>query len=143
VNRVPRAYAPDKTDEFTTKIEVKQRELEPWTAKISEKQSAIDVATSERDLLVEKATGAQTALEEARSSLKSLKEGDGSKQDEYEALKKEGVKVKRQLAEGESKIEVSDVAPLQVNGRADGQTHRTRYLSPGNDSERRGAPQQS
>ncbi len=85
---------------------MKQRELEPWTAKISEKQSAIDVATSERDLLAQKATGAQTALEEARANLKSLKEGDGSKQEEYEALEKEGAKVNKQVTESEGKIEV-------------------------------------
>jgi len=97
----------DKTDEFTTKIEVKQRELEPWTAKISEKQSAIDVATSERDLLAAKATAAQSALEDARNALQGLKEGDGTKQEEYEALKKEAVRVKKQLADGEAKVEVS------------------------------------
>lgn len=97
----------DKTDEFTTKIEDKQRELEPWTAKISEKQSAIDVATSERDLLAQKATGAQQALEEARANLEKLRNGDGAKQEEYEALKKEAIKVKKQLVASEEKIEVS------------------------------------
>jgi structural maintenance of chromosome 4 len=96
----------DKTDEFTTKIEDKQRELEPWTAKISEKQSAIDVATSERDLLAQKATGAQQALEEARANLDKLRDGDGAKQEEYEALKKEAVKVKKQLAAAEENIQV-------------------------------------
>ncbi|RSH93703.1 hypothetical protein EHS25_006350 [Saitozyma podzolica] len=95
----------DKTDEFTTKIEDKQRELEPWTAKISEKQSAIDVATSERDLLAQKATGAQQALEEARANLDKLRDGDGAKQEEYEALKKEAVKVKKQLAAAEENIQ--------------------------------------
>jgi structural maintenance of chromosome 4 len=96
----------DKTDVFTSKIENKQRELEPWTTKISEKQSAIDVATSERDLLVQKASGAQTALQEARDSLEALKEGGGSKQEEYTALKKEAVTVKKQLGEGEGRLEV-------------------------------------
>jgi structural maintenance of chromosome 4 len=97
----------DKTDVFTSQIEAKQRELQPWTTKISDKQSAIDVATSERDLLSEKATGAQVALEEARTALKALKEGGGSKQDEFAALKKEGVLVKKQLQDGESRLEVS------------------------------------
>lgn len=97
----------DKTDEFTTKIEAKQRELEPWTAKISEKQSAIDVATSERDLLIQKATGAQTALDEAKESLKSLKEGGQGKQEQYAELKKEAAKVKKALAEKEQEFEVS------------------------------------
>ncbi|ORY34983.1 RecF/RecN/SMC N terminal domain-domain-containing protein [Naematelia encephala] len=95
----------DKTDVFTTQIEAKQRELEPWTAKISEKQSAIDVATSERDLLAEKAVGAQAALTEANAALKALREGDGNKQAEYEGLKKEAVKVKKQLADAEAKMQ--------------------------------------
>lgn len=112
----------DKTDVFTTKIEAKQRELEPWTAKISEKQSAIDVATSERDLLAQKASGAQTALEDARANLESLKAGDGSKQEEYGALEKEAAKVKKQLGESEAKVEVGpgglDTGP-RINSAAD------------------------
>lgn len=97
----------DKTDQFTTQIEAKQRELEPWTAKISEKQSAIDVATSERDLLVQKAEGAQAALAEARETLESLKQGGQGKHDEYAALKKEAAKVRKSLAEGEDKLQAS------------------------------------
>ncbi|CAD6578745.1 MAG: hypothetical protein TREMPRED_002256 [Tremellales sp. Tagirdzhanova-0007] len=95
----------DKTDVFTTKIEAKQRELEPWTAKISEKQSAIDIATSERDLLAQKATGAQATLQEAEANLTALKEGDCLKQEELGVLKKEAVRVKRQIAESEGKVE--------------------------------------
>jgi len=97
----------DKTDQFTTQIEVKQRELEPWTAKISEKQSAIDIATSERDALVSKATGAQTALEEARKNLEDLKAGGEGKQDSWKELKTEMAKTKRDLASAESQLEVS------------------------------------
>lgn len=97
----------DKTQGFTTQIEVKQRELEPWTAKISEKQSAIDVATSERDLLAEKASSAQTAYNEAKANLEKVKENDGGKKEEYENLKKEKVKAGRWLAEKEAALEVS------------------------------------
>lgn len=69
----------DKTHQFTTKIEAKQRELEPWTAKISEKQSLIDVATSERDLLAQKATGAQSSIEDAAAAIDALKDSDATK----------------------------------------------------------------
>ncbi len=68
-----------KTDEFTNKIEVKQRELEPWAAKISEKKSAIDVAESERKVLATKATALEQGLEQAKSDLAGLKENEGSK----------------------------------------------------------------
>lgn len=95
----------DKTDEFTTKIEAKQRELEPWAAKINEKQSAIDVAQSERDLLAQKATGAQEALEEAHAALQAVRDGDKSKHDEYASLKKEAAKAKKELADSEETLE--------------------------------------
>lgn len=94
----------DKTDEFTTQIEAKQRELEPWTAKISEKQSAIDVAQSERDLLAQKATSAQTALEEAEQNIQAIKEGGQAKRDEYKRLKKEAAAAKQELADAEEKL---------------------------------------
>jgi structural maintenance of chromosome 4 len=81
--------------------------LEPWTAKINEKQSLVDVATSERDALAQKATGMQTALEEARASLASLKEGDGSKHQESNDLKREAAKIQKELATKEANVEVS------------------------------------
>lgn len=96
-----------KTDHFTAQIEVKQRELEPWTAKISEKQSAMDVATSERDLLAAKAADALTALEEAKTNLEKIKAGDGSKQAEYERLKGEKKKAEAELKEKDSALQVS------------------------------------
>ena len=96
----------DKTDEFTVQIDAKQRELEPWTAKINEKQSLVDIATSERDALAQKATGMQTALEEARASLAALKEGDGSKQQESNDLKREAAKIQKELAAKEANVEV-------------------------------------
>jgi hypothetical protein len=37
-----------------------------------------------------------------------LKEGGGNKQDEYTAFKKEAVVVKKQIADGEGKLQVSD-----------------------------------
>lgn len=95
----------DKTDEFTTQIEAKQQELEPWTAKISEKQSAIDVAQSERDLLAQKATSAQDALEEAEQAITAIKENDQAKRDEYKRLKKEAAEAQKQLAAAEQKLE--------------------------------------
>ncbi|BEI96156.1 hypothetical protein CcaverHIS631_0111050 [Cutaneotrichosporon cavernicola] len=95
----------DKTDVFTTKIEVKQRELQPWTAKISEKQSAIDVAQSERDLLAQKATSVQTALEEAEQNIQTIKEGDHAKRDEYKRLKKEATVAKQELADAEAQLQ--------------------------------------
>lgn len=96
----------DKTDEFTTKIEIKQRELEPWTAKISEKQSAIDVAQSERDLLAQKATSAQSAFSDAEAGIIAARNYDKEKREEYSALKKEVAKAQKELAAAEQKLHV-------------------------------------
>jgi structural maintenance of chromosome 4 len=69
----------DKTDEFTTQIEQKQLELEPWTAKVSEKQSAIDVAVSEKSVLEARATAGQQAWTDAVARLEALTEGLSAK----------------------------------------------------------------
>jgi len=44
---------------------VKQKELQPWTAKINIEQAAIDVAMSEQDALARKATGLKDAVKQA------------------------------------------------------------------------------
>ena len=65
---------PDKTQVFHEQIEAKQKELQPWTAKINIKQAAIDVATSERDALAKKATGLKDAVTQAEGQLTQLQE---------------------------------------------------------------------
>jgi hypothetical protein len=78
--RLTRVFLPtDKTDEFTNKIEVKQRELEPWAAKISEKKSAIDVAESERKVLATKASAMEQGLAQAKVDLANLTANEAGK----------------------------------------------------------------
>ena len=64
------------------------------------------MATSERDLLAQKATGAAEALEDAKKALQKLQDSEGGKREKYEGLKKELSKTKRNLAEGEEKVQV-------------------------------------
>jgi hypothetical protein len=64
----------DKTKVFSDEIEKKQRELQPWTAKIQAKQTEVDVRISERDMLVKKGESVKQALEEAEASLQSLQD---------------------------------------------------------------------
>ena len=68
---------------------MKQKELEPWTAQVNAKQAEIDIAESERALLADKATGAQTAVDEAIASLEKLRADRGSKLALLEGHKKE------------------------------------------------------
>jgi len=65
----------DKTQTFHDQIEVKQKELQPWTSKINAKQAEIDIATSERDALIKKAEAAEEARKQAETNLDSL-QGD-------------------------------------------------------------------
>lgn len=69
----------DKTQVYHEQIEVKQRELQPWTAKINAKQSELDVATGERDMLVQKAEAAQKAVEDAQATLEQLQKDHEAK----------------------------------------------------------------
>jgi len=64
--------ATDKTDGFTSQIEALQLELEPWVAKINSRQSAVDVASSEKALLAGKAVAGQKALDAAHVALEEL-----------------------------------------------------------------------
>jgi structural maintenance of chromosome 4 len=62
---------------------VKQKELQPWTAKINKKQADIDIATSERDALVKKAEHAQEAIREAEAHLNTLQTDQDKKASHY------------------------------------------------------------
>jgi len=59
----------DKTQAFHDQIEVKQKELQPWMAKVNEKQTTIDIAQGERDALVQKAVVIEKAEKEAEEIL--------------------------------------------------------------------------
>lgn len=69
----------DKTQVFHDKIEIKQKELQPWTAKINSKQAEIDLATSERDMLAKKAEAVKVAHREAQEALEKLQEDQEAK----------------------------------------------------------------
>ena len=62
----------DKTQVFHDQIEVKQKELQPWTAQINSKRAEVDVATSERDALAKKAAVLKASSEEAEENLRTL-----------------------------------------------------------------------
>ena len=64
---------PDKTQAFHEQIELKQKELQPWTAKINAKQAEVDVAVSERDTLVKKVEAVKSARKEAQDALDGLR----------------------------------------------------------------------
>ena len=64
-----------KTEVFSTQIEELQADLQPWAAKIAQKQAGIDLATHERDLLTEKTDSIKAAIAEAEATLEKLEIG--------------------------------------------------------------------
>ncbi|KAJ3072602.1 hypothetical protein HDU98_003325 [Podochytrium sp. JEL0797] len=62
-----------KTQQFQTQIEQKQVELLPWVEKINDKQSKMDVAQSELDLLITRSEEAQSALATAKKHLEEFR----------------------------------------------------------------------
>ena len=71
-SRLIHSLCADKTQVFHDQIEVKQKELQPWKAKINAKQAEIDVATSERDMLEQKAEKVKQVFETAKEDLERL-----------------------------------------------------------------------
>jgi hypothetical protein len=63
----------DKTRSFHDQIEVKQKDLQPWTIKVNQKQAAIDLAKSERETLARKFEVVREAKEEAENTKTRLK----------------------------------------------------------------------
>ncbi|CED84437.1 smc protein [Phaffia rhodozyma] len=107
----------DKTAGFSNQIELKQRELEPWTAKISEKQALIDVAESERKLLREKANGLTEGVVEAEEGLKIIEAGREEKLEMLQALSKKEKILNKQLVQARITLE-------EINGKEESMRHQ-------------------
>ncbi|KAH9026705.1 hypothetical protein EDB83DRAFT_2656020 [Lactarius deliciosus] len=71
----------DKTWVFRDQIEQKQKELQPWKAKVDQKQADVNVKTSERNMLVKSVQMAKIG------ELKNLKDREQSIQQETRAVK--------------------------------------------------------
>ncbi|KAJ6178765.1 Structural maintenance of chromosomes protein [Penicillium mononematosum] len=73
-----------KTQGLSDQIAEKQKSLEPWNAKINEKQSAVAVAQSELDILRERGNAGTVLLEEAQAKVVSIEESLQAKQNDLE-----------------------------------------------------------
>ena len=89
-----------KTQAFSDQITLKQKALEPWHAKINEKQSAMAVVQSELDILRERASSGETALSESRAKVQSIEQNKAVKMAELDTVKEQ----KKQL---ESNLETA------------------------------------
>jgi structural maintenance of chromosome 4 len=94
-----------KTQAFSDQISAKQKTLEPWNAKINEKQSAIAVYQSELDILRERASAGVVALADVQAKIHSLEESCNGKETEMnesksrkKQLERETTKIREELA---------------------------------------------
>ncbi|KAF7724063.1 hypothetical protein EC973_001396 [Apophysomyces ossiformis] len=93
-----------KTDGYLAQIEAHQKELAPWTEKINGKKKDIDVKQSESEILAERISSGQRAVEEAEKRLAAIRETHKKKVAESEPLPADIEKLKSELAEIEEKI---------------------------------------
>ncbi|KAL8684031.1 MAG: hypothetical protein Q9186_000061 [Xanthomendoza sp. 1 TL-2023] len=96
-----------KTQGFSDQIAAKQKSLEPWNEKINEKQSTIAVTQSELDILRERASAGDVALEEVQNRIYTLQEARRSKEAELQELKASKAQAEKHAARTRSEMSKS------------------------------------
>ena len=93
-----------KTQAFSDQIALKQKSLEPWNEKINEKQSAVAVAQSELDILLERASAGAVALNEARGKVGAIQEGQKVKTVELEEVRVEKTRLEKEVKKVQAEL---------------------------------------
>lgn len=86
-----------KTQGLSDQIAAKQKSLEPWNEKINQKQSTIAVAQSELDILREKATSGQKAVDQANAKIESIEAEKATKLEEIEQRRHEKARLEKDV----------------------------------------------
>ena len=94
-----------KTQGLSDEIAAKQKQLEPWNAKINDKQSAVAVAQSELDILRERENSGATAVAEIKQKIVDLEQRRGAKSAEIEESKKEGKTVEKEIQSTQQQLD--------------------------------------
>ncbi|KAF2787302.1 condensin subunit Cut3 [Melanomma pulvis-pyrius CBS 109.77] len=94
-----------KTQGLSDEIAAKQKTLEPWSAKVNEKQSAIAVAQSELDILREKENAGAKSIAEIEAKVGVLEESKQVKIAELEECKAEKKKVEQSVRKVQTEID--------------------------------------
>lgn len=85
-----------KTQGLSDEIAVKQKSLEPWNARLNEKQSAMAVAQSELDILKEKDNAAAVAIVEIESKIAGIEEAKTTKAQELNRSRKQKAELEKE-----------------------------------------------
>jgi structural maintenance of chromosome 4 len=104
-----------KTQGLSDEIAAKQKSLEPWIAKINEKQSAMAVAQSELDIIRERENAGAKGIADVETKIEALQESKESKAAELQECKLEKKQVAKELQSIQAEIEdlASKEAPLR------------------------------
>nr|KAK5432386.1 Structural maintenance of chromosomes protein 4 [Exophiala xenobiotica] len=86
-----------KTQGLSDQIAAKQKSLEPWNAKMNQKQSEIAVAQSELDILTEKANSEQKAIDQAKEKIESIEANRAEKLEQIERHKHEKARLEKDV----------------------------------------------
>lgn len=93
-----------KTQGFSDQIAIKQKSLEPWNEQINEKQSSIAVTQSELDILRERASAGDIALEEVREKIQALQDTRKGKEAELDEMKARKAQVEKDATRTQSEL---------------------------------------
>ena len=94
-----------KTQGLSNEIAAKQKSLEPWNAKINEKQSAMAVAQSELDIMREKDNAGAVAVTEAQARIAGFEDGKSAKTQELNDCEKQKSELEKQLSRVDAELE--------------------------------------
>ncbi|CAO2656293.1 Nn.00g050960.m01.CDS01 [Neocucurbitaria sp. VM-36] len=94
-----------KTQGLSNEIAVKQKSLEPWSARINEKQSAIAVAQSELDILRERENAGAKGIVDVEAKINALQESKQLKATELDECRAEKKRVEEDVQKMQVKLE--------------------------------------
>ena len=94
-----------KTQGLSDEIAAKQKQLEPWNAKVNEQQSAMAVAQSELDILRERESAGATAVSEVEAKVAGFQEQREAKATELHECKNERKSAEKEIVGVQKEIE--------------------------------------
>jgi structural maintenance of chromosome 4 len=94
-----------KTQGISDEIAAKQKTLEPWQAKVNQKQSSISVAKSELDILRDRGNAGANAIQEIESKITALFETREARAVEYKECRRERKAVEQSVQEAQTEVD--------------------------------------
>ncbi|KAE8237631.1 hypothetical protein A4X13_0g8694, partial [Tilletia indica] len=104
----------DKTSDFSTAIEQKQKEMQPWMTKIADKVAARDVAQQERDLLADREDEAKAERDAALRAKEELLAEIEDKKQKSDGLIKDRGSFQRKAADHDADIREMHAKEAQI-----------------------------